>query len=67
VCWRGKQCQIVTSLKLEIKGVVSNAVSGYAPHVGHELEEKEKFWSELDEVMHSIPRSERVVIRADFN
>ncbi|KAK3559902.1 hypothetical protein QTP86_026425, partial [Hemibagrus guttatus] len=35
--------------------------------VGCELEEKEKFWSELDEVMESIPKGERVVIGADFN
>ncbi|KAK3524804.1 hypothetical protein QTP86_007611 [Hemibagrus guttatus] len=35
--------------------------------VGCELEEKERFWSELDEVMESIPTGERVVIRGDFN
>ncbi|KAK3548339.1 hypothetical protein QTP70_010303 [Hemibagrus guttatus] len=35
--------------------------------VGCELEEKERFWSELDEVMESIPTGERVVIVADFN
>ncbi|KAF7649734.1 hypothetical protein LDENG_00136870, partial [Lucifuga dentata] len=57
----------VMSLKLEIEGVMFNVVSGYAPQVGCELEEKEKFWSELDEVMQSIPRGERVVIGADFN
>ncbi|KAK3560964.1 hypothetical protein QTP86_023155, partial [Hemibagrus guttatus] len=34
--------------------------------VGCELEEKERFWSELDEVMESIPTGERVVIGADF-
>lgn len=28
--------------------------------------EEDKFWSELDEVMQSIPRTERVVIGADF-
>ncbi|KAK3534920.1 hypothetical protein QTP70_002004 [Hemibagrus guttatus] len=32
-----------------------------------ELEEKERLWSELDEVMESIPTGERVVIGADFN
>ncbi|KAK3566875.1 hypothetical protein QTP86_004773 [Hemibagrus guttatus] len=32
-----------------------------------ELEEKERFWSELDEVIESIPTGERVVIGADFN
>ncbi|KAK3572661.1 hypothetical protein QTP86_001625 [Hemibagrus guttatus] len=35
--------------------------------VGCELEEKERFWSELDEVMESIHTGERVVIGADFN
>ncbi|KAK3563973.1 hypothetical protein QTP86_006226 [Hemibagrus guttatus] len=35
--------------------------------VGCELEEKKRFWSELDEVMESIPTGERVVIGADFN
>ncbi|KAK3548574.1 hypothetical protein QTP70_014496 [Hemibagrus guttatus] len=35
--------------------------------VGCEIEEKEIFWSELDEVMESIPTGERVVIGADFN
>ncbi|KAK3539708.1 hypothetical protein QTP70_012041 [Hemibagrus guttatus] len=34
------------SLKLEIEGVMLNVVSGYAPQVGCELEEKERFWSE---------------------
>ncbi|KAK3554907.1 hypothetical protein QTP86_000945 [Hemibagrus guttatus] len=57
----------VMSLKLEIEGVMLNVVGGYAPQVGCELEEKERFWSELDEVMESIPTGERVVIGADFN
>ncbi|KAK3574492.1 hypothetical protein QTP86_008384 [Hemibagrus guttatus] len=56
----------VMSLKLEIEGVMLNVVSGYAPQVGCELEEKERFWSE-SEVMESIPMGERVVIGADFN
>ncbi|KAK3573105.1 hypothetical protein QTP86_013220 [Hemibagrus guttatus] len=41
----------VMSLKLEIEGEMLNVVSGYAPQVGCELEEKERFWSELDEVL----------------
>ncbi|KAK3569725.1 hypothetical protein QTP86_004047 [Hemibagrus guttatus] len=57
----------VMSLKLEIEGVMLNIVSGYAPQVGCELVKKERFWSELDEVMESIPTGERVVIGADFN
>ncbi|KAK3522436.1 hypothetical protein QTP86_011013, partial [Hemibagrus guttatus] len=35
--------------------------------VGCESEEKERFWSELDEVMESIPTGERMVIGMDFN
>ncbi|KAK3530300.1 hypothetical protein QTP86_023925, partial [Hemibagrus guttatus] len=35
--------------------------------VGCELEEKERFWSELDEVMERIPTGGRVVIGVDFN
>lgn len=54
-------------VKVEIEGVMINVVSGYAPQVGCELEEKEKFWNELDRVIESIPRGERVVIGADFN
>ncbi|KAK3552305.1 hypothetical protein QTP86_010101 [Hemibagrus guttatus] len=57
----------VMSLKFEIEGVMLNVVSGYAPQVGCEIEEKERFWSVLDEVMESIPTGERVVIGADFN
>uniref|UniRef100_A0A3B3BTI6 ribonuclease H n=1 Tax=Oryzias melastigma TaxID=30732 RepID=A0A3B3BTI6_ORYME len=57
----------VMSLKIEMEGVMFNVVSGYAPQVGCELEEKEKFWLDLDEVMMSIPGNERVVIGADFN
>ena len=30
-------------------------------------EEKDKFWTDLDEVVESIPKEERVVIGADFN
>ncbi|KAK3518569.1 hypothetical protein QTP70_003334 [Hemibagrus guttatus] len=57
----------VMNLKLEFEGVMLNVVSGYAPQAGCELEKKERFWSELDEVKESIPTGQRVVIGADFN
>ncbi|KAI5100986.1 hypothetical protein C0J45_9972 [Silurus meridionalis] len=44
-----------------------NVISAYAPQVGCEMEEKARFWSELDEVVDSVPRKERLVIGADFN
>ena len=34
---------------------------------GNLTEEKDKFWTDLDEVVESIPKEERVVIGADFN
>ncbi|KAK3560797.1 hypothetical protein QTP86_019493 [Hemibagrus guttatus] len=40
---------------------------GARTRVGCELEEKERFWSELDEMIESIPMGERVVIGTDFN
>ncbi|KAM8887986.1 uncharacterized protein ACB058_000226 isoform 2-T4 [Synchiropus picturatus] len=55
------------SLKLNIGGVVMNVVSAYAPQVGRKEEEKEKFWSKLEELIGQIPPTERVVIGADFN
>ncbi|KAI5104342.1 hypothetical protein C0J45_5968, partial [Silurus meridionalis] len=42
-------------------------ISAYAPQVSCEMEEKEIFWSELDEVVDGVPRKERLVIGADFN
>uniref|UniRef100_A0A8C4R3Y4 Endonuclease/exonuclease/phosphatase domain-containing protein n=1 Tax=Eptatretus burgeri TaxID=7764 RepID=A0A8C4R3Y4_EPTBU len=57
----------VMSVKLEIEGVMMNVISAYAPQVGCEMEEKKYFWSELDEVVESVSKDERVVIGADFN
>ncbi|KAK3513781.1 hypothetical protein QTP70_028898 [Hemibagrus guttatus] len=48
-------------------GFCSSPVCDQPVQVGCELEEKERFWSELDEVMESIPTGERVVIGTDFN
>ena len=42
-------------------------ISAYAPQVGCLREEKDKFWTDLDEVVESIPKEESVVIGADFN
>ena len=44
-----------------------NVVGGYAPQAGCEMEDREKYCSELDEVVESIRRDERVVIGIDFN
>ncbi|KAI5085121.1 NACHT, LRR and PYD domains-containing protein 12 isoform X3 [Silurus meridionalis] len=55
-------------VKVEVEGMMMiNVISAYAPQVGCEMEEKERFWSELDDVVDGVPRQERLVIGADFN
>ena len=37
------------------------------PQVGCELEEKEDFWNDLDEMVESVHKRERALIGADLN
>ncbi|KAF7694127.1 hypothetical protein C0J45_16005 [Silurus meridionalis] len=57
----------VMNVKLEVEGILIYVISAYAPQVGCEIEEKEKFWSELDEVVDGVPKNKRLVIGADIN
>ncbi|KAK3560550.1 hypothetical protein QTP86_010958 [Hemibagrus guttatus] len=57
---------LCTDYKVMSKAL-ANRLKDIMDSVGCELVEKERFWSELDEVMESIPTGERVVIGADFN
>ncbi|KAK7086105.1 hypothetical protein SK128_006514, partial [Halocaridina rubra] len=50
-------------VKLEIK-VMMNVISPFAL-TGYELEEKDVFWTEADEVLESVHRDEKVAIEAD--
>ena len=62
----GKECNGQGhECKLKIETVTMNVVSCYDAQVGCDMEEKE-IWTELDEVVESIPREERVVIGANF-
>ena len=54
-------------MKLDVRGVRLNVICAYAPQVGCEEEEKESFWNELDVMVESLPRDERIVIGADLN
>lgn len=49
----------VMSKKLEIEGVMMNVVSASASQVGCVMDEKEEFYSKLDEVVESVPKGER--------
>ncbi|KAI5625327.1 hypothetical protein C0J50_15186 [Silurus asotus] len=57
----------VMNVKVEVEGMMINVISAYAPQVGCEMEEKERFWSDSDEVVDIVPRNKRLVIGADFN
>ncbi|KAI5626699.1 hypothetical protein C0J50_13659 [Silurus asotus] len=48
-------------VKLEVEGMMINVI------VCCEMEAKEKFWCQLDEVVDGVPRNGRLVIEADFN
>ncbi|KAI5629718.1 hypothetical protein C0J50_2219 [Silurus asotus] len=57
----------VKNVKLKVKEVMINVISAYAPQVGCEMEEKEKLWSKLEEVVDGVTRNKQLVIGADFN
>ncbi|KAK3544130.1 hypothetical protein QTP86_002576, partial [Hemibagrus guttatus] len=68
--WRELKIRVVQQQPQNITALEEICMEEWAKlpeTVGCELEEKERFWSELDEVMESIPTGERVVIGADFN
>ncbi|KAK3561931.1 hypothetical protein QTP86_019061 [Hemibagrus guttatus] len=69
-CWKtlGSAIHVdVILTRTTYLSIVADHVHPFMEMVGCELEEKERFWSELDEVMESIPTGERVAIGADFN
>ena len=45
----------IIDLKMELDGVMLNAISAYTPQVGCIHEEKEEFWLDLDETVEKIP------------
>lgn len=47
-------------LKLEIKEVMLNVVSAYAPQVGCQIEKKKEFWSKLYKVLACDPKVEGI-------
>ena len=55
------------TMKLEVKGSIPNIVSRYAPQVNNSMEEKNDFWEDLDGLIESISKEERIVLGADLN
>ena len=55
------------AIKLQVKGSILNIVSAYAPQVNISMEEKNDFWEDLDELIGSVTKEERIVLGADLN
>ena len=54
-------------MKLEVKGSILNIVSAYAPQVNNSMKEKNDFWQDLDGLIESVSKQERIVLGADLN
>ena len=55
------------NIKQEVKGSILNIVSAYAPQVNNSMEEKNDFWEDLDGLIESISKEDRIVLGADLN
>ena len=55
------------AMKLEVKRSILNIVSEYAPQVNNSMEEKNDFWKDLDGLIESMSKEERIVLGADLN
>ena len=54
-------------MKLVIGKQIVNIVSGYAPQVGLNAEEKDDFWDSFIIVLSGIPKQESIFIGSDMN
>ena len=55
------------AMKLDVNGSILNIVSAYALQVNYNMEEKNNFSEDLDELIESISKEERIVLGADLN
>ena len=55
------------AMKLEVKRSILNIVNMYAPQVNNSMEEKNDFWEDLDGLIESVSKKERIVLDADLN
>ena len=55
------------AMKLEVNGSILNIVSAYAAQVSNSMEKKNDFWEDLDGLIESISKEERIVLGADRN
>ena len=53
-------------MKLKVKGSILNIVNVHAPHIGNSIEKKNDFWQDLDGLIESVLKQERIVVGADL-
>ena len=54
------------TMKLEAKGSILNIVNACAPQVNNNMEEKNDLWEDLDKLIESVPKQERIVLGANL-
>ena len=55
------------AMKLEVKGSILNIVSAYSPQINNSMEEKNDFWEDLDGLIESVTKEEKIVLGANLN
>ncbi|XP_059292259.1 uncharacterized protein LOC132045710 [Lycium ferocissimum] len=55
------------AIKLVVGGFTLNIISAYALHAGLGVEDKVRFWEDLDELVRGIPDTEKLFIGGDFD
>ena len=55
------------AIKLEVKGFILNIISAYATQISNTMEKKKDFWEDMNGLIESISKEERIVLGADLN
>ena len=55
------------AMKLEVKGSILNIVSTYPPQVNKSMVEKNDFLEDLDGLIESVSKEERIIFDVDLN
>ncbi|XP_064118970.1 craniofacial development protein 2-like [Macrobrachium nipponense] len=54
-------------VRLMVENCTVNIFSAYAPQIGCSDEEKDRFWSDLEEEIEKVPADEKCLVSGDLN
>ena len=57
----------IMCMKVIVGKDTMNIISAYAPQVGAESHLKDKFWADMEELIQSMPPTEKIFIGGDLN